>query len=207
MKKQRSPLDEMFGRFGADHNQSCSEKALREKLRQNQPEVTTQKNSLLRNAKNRQQGAEMEAKLAMWTGLDVTPGSGCGFIFKGDLNSENWLIEVKSTRQDAFVFDSGWLSKTQTYAKEKGKDNYAVLFGWDSRPEGYDGELLFAAVPLDIENPIHVSESHHLASKTAKMNSILRTVKAGQPVEVSLGGEDFIIMTLNSFLKQCLNQS
>lgn len=149
----------------------------------------------------------MEAKLAMWTGLDVTPGSGCGFIFKGDLNSENWLIEVKSTRQKAFVFDSSWVSKTRTYAKEKGKDNYAILFGWDERPEGYDGELLFAAVPSDEHIETNIADSFHLNSKTAKINHILQDVKSGQSAEVALGDEIFIIVTLNTFLKQCLNQS
>jgi len=98
------------------------------------------------NHDNRVQGAQLEKTAALHTGLEVTPGSGCGLRFKGDLNNECWLVEVKSTRDKTLVFDSRWWSKAEKQAKEKQKANVGLVFGWTTRPKGYTGELMFGAI-------------------------------------------------------------
>ena len=95
---------------------------------------------------NRAQGAHLERLASLYTGIKQTPGSGCGLIFKGDLNSDDWFIEVKSTRSKKLTLNSEWWFKAQAQAREKLKPNVALVIGWTTRNSEYSGSLQFAVV-------------------------------------------------------------
>ncbi len=88
----------------------------------------------------------MERLASLYTGIKQTPGSGCGLIFKGDLNSDDWFIEVKSTRSKKLLLDSGWWFKAKDQAREKLKPYVALVIGWTTRNSEYSGPLQFAVV-------------------------------------------------------------
>ena len=88
----------------------------------------------------------MERLASLYTGIAQTPGSGCGKIFKGDLNSDDWFIEVKSTRSEKLSLDSGWWFKAKDQAREKLKPNVALVIGWTTRNSEYSGSLQFAVL-------------------------------------------------------------
>lgn len=149
----------------------------------------------------------MEQKLAMWTGLDVTPGSGCGYIFKGDLNDEEWLVEVKSTRQKELVFDTAWFTKAAAQAKDKNKEFFAVLFGWDDRPDDFNGSsILFAAVPEELCD-IEPKDPHISCGKAVTITEFLETLKNNEALILQGESVTIKIMTLDTYLEKCLDQS
>jgi len=95
----------------------------------------------------------MERLASLYTGIAQTPGSGCGKIFKGDLNSDKWFIEVKSTRSKRLTLDSGWWFKSLAQAREKYKPSVALVIGWTTRNSEYTGSLQFALVQ-SYEGPV-----------------------------------------------------
>lgn len=80
----------------------------------------------------------------MFTGFTKVPGSGCGLLFKGDLNSDEYFVEVKSSRLPELHLHAEWILKAKAQAKEKVKPKWAVVFGWLERPAKYDGPIRVA---------------------------------------------------------------
>lgn len=145
--------------------------------------------------------------MSLLTEVELTPGSGCGFLFKGDLNHESWLLEVKSTRSADITFDYGWVTKAKRQAKQKSKEDWAVLFGWTDRPDDYQGELHFVAtdhVPKDSEGVEDILITGK--SKTIKRSTLERVTYDRHLVVINDGASIFLI-TLKKFIEQCLTQS
>ena len=95
----------------------------------------------------------MERLASLYTGIEQTPGSGCGKIFKGDLNSDEWFIEVKSTRSTKLSLNSEWWFKAKDQARDKLKPHVALVIGWTTRNSEYSGSLQFAVVE-EYEGPV-----------------------------------------------------
>ena len=156
------------------------------------------------------QGEKMEKLASLLTGFEMTPGSGCGLIFKGDLNSDEWIIEVKSTRSKHLRFDTAWWSKLKRQAKEKQKEKYALIFGWTDRPKDYDGSLQFVALPLlDANIPLWALEVK-TKTKSLKLEHLaqLRDTGYGALVIKQNNSEEMIsIVPYNIFHNTCIKQS
>lgn len=113
----------------------------------------------------------MERLASLYTGVAQTPGSGCGKIFKGDLNSDEWFIEVKSTRSKKLTLNSGWWSKANAQAREKYKPRVALVIGWTKRNSAYTGSLQFALVK-NYEGPVLFEMALRGKTKTLPMDKL-----------------------------------
>jgi hypothetical protein len=96
--------------------------------------------------KNKQQGNITEENLVLETGLELVPGSGCGLLFKGDLQNDYWLAEGKSSRNNHLVFNTAWWFKAEAQALLKRKVYSALLLVFTIRFDEYTGPLGIAAV-------------------------------------------------------------
>lgn len=57
----------------------------------------------------------------------MTPGSGNKNI-KGDIQTKNWILEVKQTCKDTMTLDYSWLTKLMYEGYDTNKDVCIVLF-------------------------------------------------------------------------------
>ncbi len=149
------------------------------------------------------QGAALEKIAASLTDTELTPGSGCGLRFKGDLQHEDWLLEVKSTRAKRITFDTNWVIKAEKQGHSKGKDFWAVIFGWTERPEGYKGSLYFVATKELPDKPV---DKIFFNSKTRTFShSVLERITEDMSVAVLTNNTTpFVITTLDNFKTECL---
>lgn len=81
-------------------------------------------------AQNKAQSQKSEERVEAVTGLERTPGSGCGLLFKGDNGNKDWHFEDKSTRQERLVVKREWWEKTRYQAQQRNKTYYALGLSW-----------------------------------------------------------------------------
>jgi len=68
-----------------------------------------------------------EKLIAKKLNADLTPNSGARWHSKADLETENALIEIKSTTKDQIVIHKGWLEKIRNEALKQGKEPILVI--------------------------------------------------------------------------------
>lgn len=80
-----------------------------------------------------------EQKVAKVLGGKTTPNSGATKYIKGDVTSEDWLLECKTcmTNKQSFAIKKEWLTGIREEAKQQGKMNYAVVFNYGPNQDNY----------------------------------------------------------------------
>lgn len=158
------------------------------------------------NQHNKDQGSRLEKVASLFTGLDTTPGSGCGLLFKGDLHSASWIVEVKSTRKSTLRFDMSWWSKLIAQAKEKHKPHYGLLLGWVDRPAGFTGNLQYGCLPdsSDFGAPDYVLTCKR-TTVTLPSDYLTSMTESGICVFTTVGRVR--ILPLTTFIKYVQNHS
>lgn len=65
---------------------------------------------------------DQEERVASLTGGNVQPGSGSGYMRKGDVRTARYLIECKMTEKDAYRLERKVLDKIEREALMEGSD-------------------------------------------------------------------------------------
>ena len=68
-----------------------------------------------------------------------TPNSGATSFVKGDVLTDNWLIECKTTttEKQSFAIKKAWLEKNKEEAFEMGRDYNALCFDFGNNSDRY----------------------------------------------------------------------
>jgi hypothetical protein len=121
--------------------------------------------------KNKEQGKVTEEYLSLVTGLGIVPGSGCGLLFKGDLQNDKWLAEIKSTRNDHMRVQTAWWFKARAQADLKQKFYSSVILIFTARFDEYGGPLAVALVENHLVPKLEcLPESYDLSGTCRKIS-------------------------------------
>lgn len=74
-----------------------------------------------RRLQKKPHGSVAEKKTAQRLGMNTVPASGAMYGVKGDITSDQFLIENKSTVNESLGVKKSWLHKIETEATELGK--------------------------------------------------------------------------------------
>jgi hypothetical protein len=87
-----------------------------------------------------------EKSVARVLGGKLTPGSGAASFAGGDVLTDSFLIECKTTTKplSSFSVKKEWLDKAKEQSFEQGKDFYALAFRFE--PDGDD----HIVIPIEI---------------------------------------------------------
>ena len=98
-----------------------------------------------------------ENQVARALGGKTTPNSGATPYIKGDVKTDNWLLECKTcmTNKQSFSIKKEWLLSVRSEAIQQGKSDYAVVFNYGPNQENYYiiTEKKFKEI-LEVENSI-----------------------------------------------------
>jgi len=80
-----------------------------------------------------------EKEVAKKVGGSQTPNSGATKFIKGDVQTENWLIECKTAMspKSSFSIKKKWLEKNRQEAFAEGKDYNALVFDFGDGGKRY----------------------------------------------------------------------
>ena len=80
-----------------------------------------------------------ENSVAKLIGGKTQPNSGATPYAKGDIKSDSWLIECKTsmTPKQSFSIKKEWLKLIREEAIQQGKMNYALAFNYGPNQENY----------------------------------------------------------------------
>ena len=80
-----------------------------------------------------------EKNVAKLLGGKTTPNSGATPYKKGDVSSNDWLIECKTcmSNKQSFSIKKKWLQELQQDAIGQGKMNYALAFNYGPNQDNY----------------------------------------------------------------------
>ena len=87
----------------------------------------------------RDYSAEQEKHIARVTGGRLTPNSGGTKFGGGDVVTDTFLIEAKTTTKEKTTFGikKEWLKKAREQAFEQGKDKYALAFQFEPNGDNF----------------------------------------------------------------------
>lgn len=123
------------------------------------------KSKFTKRRTTRHQSKEQEKRVASQTGAKLQPGSGSFFGAKGDLTSEAFLIECKTTDNQSISLKRGYLDKISAQAFAVGKEP-AMVLSMAGNFSGYDVDWML--VPLRLFERIKAEmQSKKEAQKTA----------------------------------------
>ena len=87
----------------------------------------------------RDYSTEQEKHIAKVTGGRLTPNSGGTKFGGGDVVTDKFLIEAKTTTKEKTTFGikKEWLKKAREQAFEQGKDKYALAFQFEPNGDNF----------------------------------------------------------------------
>lgn len=87
----------------------------------------------------RDYSTEQEKHIAKVTGGRLTPNSGGTKFGGGDVVTDKFLIEAKTTTKEKTTFGikKEWLKKAREQAFEQGKEKYALAFQFEPNGDNY----------------------------------------------------------------------
>ena len=87
----------------------------------------------------RDYSTEQEKHIAKVTGGRLTPNSGGTKFGGGDVVTDKFLIEAKTTTKERTTFGikKEWLKKAREQAFEQGKDKYALAFQFEPNGDNF----------------------------------------------------------------------
>lgn len=87
----------------------------------------------------RDYSTEQEKHIAKVTGGRLTPNSGGTKFGGGDVVTDKFLIEAKTTTKEKTTFGikREWLKKAREQAFEQGKDKYALAFQFEPNGDNF----------------------------------------------------------------------
>ena len=87
----------------------------------------------------RDYSTEQERHIAKVTGGSLTPNSGGTKFGGGDVVTDKFLIEAKTTTKEKTTFGikKEWLKKAREQAFEQGKDKYALAFQFEPNGDNF----------------------------------------------------------------------